>query len=405
MAKNNVFRWSQKSSDNKKDLYSETIFSSRSIGRMNAEQALKIPAVKAAIELIGNSISALPIYLYESEDSLTLQKVIDDEREILLNLNANRFESAHSLKKKLIQDYLLLGVAYLYKKDGELHYLEAENITQENYTEDGITISSRKFIYSGLKQVEIYEDELLIIDSGTEGLLKDSADIFEIALYQQKINSSILGSGAMPTGVLKSSTRLTEKALERLRNSWNSLYSGSNNSGKTIILEEGLEYQKLQLSLDELQMTDSQKNTLSEIARVFNIPEAMINSYANKYDSLSQNNTQFLQHTLSPIITSFEASLNANLLEDSEKFSGYRFKFDTAEILRVTEAEKIEVVSSAFKTGLYSYNQAMKKLDLPKVEKDFRLFGIGSVQAFDTGEMNYLNLGPIDKNLEGGNKN
>lgn len=404
MARNSIFRWGD-SKEEKQDLYSETLFSLKNHARISEKQALKIPAVKAAIELISNSIATLPIYLYESEESHTLQKIVDDEREILLNINPNYFESAHSLKKKAVQDYLLFGKAYLLKRNGQLHYLEANHIKQEDYTEDGITISSRKFIYSGINEVEIFEEELLIIDSGTNGLLYDSADIFEIALSQQEVNSSILRTGALPSGILKANSRLTEKAIARLRESWQNLYSGPNRAGKTIILEEGLEYQKLQLSLDELQMTDSQKNTLSDIARVFNLPEAMINSSANKYDSLSQNNTQFLQHTLSPIITSFEASFNNSLLDEEEKYSGHKFKFDTSEILRLTEAEKIEVVSSAFKTGLYSYNQSMKKLDLPKVEKDFRSFSIGSVQVFDSGEMNYLNLGPMGEKNEGGNQN
>ena len=386
-----IFRWGN--TDNEKDYYSETIIPSSRMKKISSDKALTIPAVKAATDLITNSISQLPIYLYENNENQAGDKIIDDYREKLLNRESNEFQDAQYLKKRLVEDYLFYGKAFIFKKNNELHYLDSSKMKVEKFTQDRITISRREFHYGNSNSVVIPEKDLIIIDSGNEGILYHSAETFELAIAQQEINSAILQNGALPSGVLKATTRLTENAIKRLRESWGSLYSSSKKAGKTIILEEGLDFHPISMNLNELQMSESQKSTLSEIARVFNLPESLINSAANKYDSLSKNNAQFLQHTISPIIVNIESALNRSLLSEEEKENNHRFKFDTSELLRTTENEKVEVVTQGFRSGLYTYNESRTKLDLPKVKNDFHLLSIGSVQFFENGKINYLNLG------------
>ncbi|WP_249685417.1 phage portal protein, partial [Bacillus velezensis] len=101
------------------------------------EEALKIPSVKEAVELISNSISTLPIYLYvENEMDRSIEKV-SDSRVNVLNHRSNKLQTAQSIKKKVVTDYLLHGKAYLCKKNGELHHLEASGMSNKRYTDDG----------------------------------------------------------------------------------------------------------------------------------------------------------------------------------------------------------------------------------------------------------------------------
>lgn len=186
--------------------------------------------------------------------------------------------------------------------------------------------------------------------------------------------------------------RVTEPSIKRLRESWNALYTGSTNAGKTVVLEEGLDYQALSLSPNDMQMNEVNKMLVSEICRVFNIPESLINANANKYASNEANNITFLQTCLSPIITAIESSLNKNLLSKQEKMSGFYFRFDTSEILRTTEAEKINAVSAGLKNGVYSFNEARAKLDLAKSDKDYFVLSLGNVLRSESGELTILNV-------------
>ncbi|ARK29045.1 phage portal protein [Halalkalibacter krulwichiae] len=385
-----LFRWGSK--EKGKDYFSTAFFNTTPTVFLTEEQVMKIPAVKASVELISSSISQLPIYLYIEHDDTSTEKM-DDPRISVLNHEANDFDTAQVIKKKVVQDYLLRGKAYLYHKDNKLHHLPAKSVKEELYTEDGITVAKKQFNYTGMSNVTLEEDEVIVIDSGTDGLLVDAGELLKSALAQQEYSQSILSNGALPAGILQTATRLTENAMSRLRESWKSLYQGSKQAGKTVILEEGLEFKPITLKPDEMQMTETHKILVSEIARVFNIPESMINSAANKYNSLEQNNLQFLQNCVGPIITAIESALDKNLLTRIEKDTGFYFRFDTSELLRTTEKEKVETVSSALKGGLISFNEARHKLDMSPVEEDYFVLSLGNVlKSAKTNELTILNL-------------
>ena len=162
---------------------------------------------------------------------------------------------------------------------------------------------------------------------------------------------------------------MSETTVKRLRKGWESLYGGARNAGRTVILEEGLTYKPISLKPDELQLTDSKKVTTSEIARLFNVPESMINSNLNKYNSNAAENLHFLQYTLSPIISAFESALDKSLLLESEKEDGYYFRFDVTEILRGTPKEQTEAIGQALEKGILSINEARAMLDKNQFRK------------------------------------
>lgn len=396
------FSFNKNKKDYSKDSFSTAIYSGKPATIISEEEALKIPSVKAAVELISNSISTLPIYLYvENKIDKSIEKV-SDSRVNILNHRSNKFQTAQSIKKKVVTDYLLHGKAYLCKKNGELYHLEASGIKETHYTDDGYTYSRKEFTYNGAVEVELDPSELIVIDSATNGILADGGKILVQASQQIEYSLALLTNSAVPTGVLKSTSRLTETVINRLRESWNSLYQGPSRSGRTIILEEGMEFVPLSMKPDEMQLTDSHKTMISEIARLFNIPESMINSSANKYNSLEQNGAQYLQGTLLPIITAIESALDKEMLDDTEQQLGYFFRFDTSEILRTTEAEKIKSVSEALSNGLISFNEARAKIDMPKIEQDYYTLSLGSVlKDAKTGELTIPNMGVVDNQVKG----
>ncbi|MFB5197884.1 phage portal protein [Neobacillus sp. KR4-4] len=379
-----------------------SVFVSRPLPTVKEEDALKIPTVKSAIELISGAISPLPIYLYEENETDNSIEKLSDERIHTLNCEANDYDTAQVLKKKIVTDYLLHGKAYLFKDEsGKLHHLKSRHVQEEAWEENGVKIVKKEYTYNGLTETVILEEnEVILIDSGTNGLLVDSGTLFSTAIEQLNYQNSLMQNSATPVGILKAASRLTEPAINRLRDAWQSLYSGTRNAGRTVILEEGMSFEKLSMNPQELMLNESNKHLVSEIARVFNIPESMLNSAANKYASNEANSIQFLQITLQPILTSIESAFDKKLLNQEEKQQGYFFRFDTSEILRSTEAEKIKAVSEGLKSGIFSFNQAAHKLDLPKVEKDYHLLSIGNVMRHEDGTMVYLNFGEQSK--EGG---
>ncbi|MDG0062106.1 phage portal protein [Priestia sp. P5] len=387
------FRFFSNKKNQPAENYPTAIYSTARSYSVDEISAMQIPAVKASVELISSTISSLPVYLYEELRNGDINE-IDDPRVSLLNETANKYDSATKIKKLLVKDLLLYGRAYLFKQSNEFHYLEASKITQRIFSSDGITVAQKVFTYNGQKTIELSGDQVIEFSTGTEGVLVDGSTILQKALNELNYSTNVMTNGALPLGVLKTASRLTENAINSLRNSWENIYGGPSKAGKTLILEEGMDYQAISMKPDELQLNESSKQTLSSIARLFNLPESLINSEANKYNSLEQNNLSFLQYTITPLITLIESTLNHNLLEIYEKNSGFYFRFDTSEVLRTTQEQLVDTTIKLFDKSLISANEARAKLDMKRLERDYYFLSLGSViKDAETGELTILNQG------------
>ncbi|MGN4883268.1 phage portal protein [Bacillus cereus group sp. MYBK106-1] len=353
-------------------------------GIVKADQLKSIPTAKTSLELICNSIAQLPIYLYKEQNG-EIVKVPNDKRVMLLNNEPNEFTDSVQFKRKLVEDYILYGKALSYvertgNKVLHLHGLDADKVQFKKFTDDGVAWSKIEVQYMGVGGAKILPyDNLLLIDSGSNGVLKNGEKTLQLALNEVEFSKSLLENFALPTGVIETASKMSETAVKRLRKGWESLYGGARNAGRTVVLEEGLTYKPISLKPDELQLTDSKKVTTSEIARLFNVPESMINSNLNKYNNNAAENLHFLQYTLSPIISAIESALDKSLLLESEKEDGYYFRFDVHEVLRGTPKEQVETVGLALEKGLLSINEARTMLDKNQIQKDYFMLSLGAV--------------------------
>lgn len=385
------------------DTYSDIIYGDNRSYTVTEEQAMQIPAVKSSVELIASTISSLPIYLYREMVNGDLED-ISDKRVSLLNNRANKYDTASKVKKLLVKDLLLHGRAYLFREGDQLKHLPAKNMeARATTTEDGILFTSKRYVYNGLKTINLTEDQVIVFETGTEGVLVDGELILNQAINELEYSKNVLSNGALPVGVLQVASRLTETAINRLRGSFENLYSGAKKAGKTLILEEGMEYKPVSLNPNELQLNETSKHTLASIARLFNVPQALIDSNANKYASLEMQNMQFLQYSLNPLIDVMEKTLSLSLLQEYEQKDGLKFKFDTSEILRATEKELVETTINLLDKGVISMNEARARLHYKRVEKDYFKDSLGTVyKDAETGELTIPNMGIFNNQKQDG---
>ena len=377
--------------------------------KISEEDALSISSVASATELITATIARLPVKLYKQGEKGEYVS-IEDSRTFLLNNEPNHLQTAITLKKRIILDYLLHGNSYVYPEwqRNELlaiHHIPARNVSVEKYVNKNLP-----FVVNGVikvtgadaTMVDFMPDDLMIIlknsDDGLQsmGVLDLNSELLNLALNQQEYSSSLLENGSLPMAILTTPSKLSDKAMERITKSWRSAYQGKKNAGKTVVLEEGMDYKPVSLNPNELDLSTSKNSTLSDIARIFGIPESMLNADANKYNSNEQNNLHFLQYTLEPVITAFESSLNKSLLLEEEKKKGYSFKFDRDSILATTESEKFATTIQAMKGGLLSVNEARGRHNMKQILDDYMMWSLGNIfYNKDDSKMTIPNMGAI----------
>ena len=374
--------------------------------KISEEQAMSIPAVSAAVNLISSSVAKLPIELKKIDSDGNIEKVEDDYRLFLLNDEPNESQYASTLKKRMTIDYLFYGASFLYterknrsNKIKSIHRLPVEKVNIERKKKDGY-IDSYSIYLDGERKNMFKTIDIITMLKDTEdgfeprGILDTGYKTLSNSLSEIEYSSSILKNGSLPLAVLKAANRLSDDVIKRIKRDWANSYTGESSAGKTVFLEEGLEYETISLNPNELELTESKKGSLADIARLFNIPESMINSSANKYNSNEENNILFLQYTLEPILINMQKALNKTLLLESEKTSKYYFEFDTSEIMTITEKERAEIAQILSNTSSVTQNEIRQLLGRPKLEKDYMFLSQGKVfYNTETGKAFNPNLG------------
>ena len=95
------------------DSASDNVSSSASNVTIDEDTAMKISALYQGINIICDTIGAMPIYLYREVDGYQ-QIVTDDKRNLVLSLMSNQTLSALNLKRTMLKDLILKGNAYAF---------------------------------------------------------------------------------------------------------------------------------------------------------------------------------------------------------------------------------------------------------------------------------------------------
>ena len=356
-----------------------------------AEQILSIPVAKACCDLIVNSIKSLPIELYERVDDNTVRQITDDYRVNLLNNAPNIIATGTDFKEKIVRDLVLHGNAYVdIERDGNnivsLWNIDASDVGISKYSdrEKPHIVKDVKFkIYSS--NVELNLDDVMILTESSEdggltgqGVIARGYRTIELALNEIELNKNIMNNGSSPISVVKLDKNLSAEAQQRLRDSWTKMYASSQNAGKLLILEQGMEYEKLSFSPAELGLSASRSKTQAELCSLFGVPESMIDSSANTYGNVENSSIRFLQYSVTPHINVIEASLNRSLLLEKEKNTKF-FKINTDSVLQTTQRERYEALNVGISSGILSLNEARIKENLPPIDDNFHRLSLGSV--------------------------
>lgn len=347
----------------------------------------KIPSVAENINLISGTVAQMPIYLYDENNSLQVTRKNEDYREFLLNNENSEFETSYNWKYNLVKDLLLYGKSYSYiERKGlkiiGLHRVDPKTVTKKEYIDDKGIIKDIEIHYTLNNKACIASIfDFLVVEKGN-GIL-NSTNLLELLMEYDNTVKSALKNVVIPSGILTSNRRLTQNVIDKLRDSWQSIYQGGANAGKTIILEEGLSYKNLEISVEKLQLPQIKANFVEDVERIFNM---------HNIDS----DEKFLKRVLSPIICCIENAIDKHILLEKEKKKGYYFRFNTKELLRPSVVEQANAVVQLVKGGLLTINEGRAYMDerpFFNEENDKLLLSLGNCLANKDMDIQILNLG------------
>lgn len=160
------------------------------------------------------------------------------------------------------------------------------------------------------------------------------------ALGTQRYGSVFFRNSARPNVILKHPGKLGNEARRNVRESWERIAGGLDNSHKTMVLEEGMDAIPLQINAHDAQLIESREFSLIDFANFLGVPPHKLGSAANvSYKSLEQENQAYLDDTLDPWLVMIEEEHAAKLLTVPQRARGtHRAHCDRRSLVRADRA-------------------------------------------------------------------
>jgi HK97 family phage portal protein len=208
--------------------------------------------------------------------------------------------------------------------------------------------------------------------NGLRGLsaLRHSLSISgRLAINAQNFSSQFLHNMARPDYALKTDQKLSPELIERLRSTLDEQHKGPLRSGRPMILEGGLDIKTLTMPLEEMQLLETRRFQVEEIARAFGVQPFMI-GHTEKTSSwgagVEAMGAGFVRYTLRDHLNAFENEINRKFFRTARRSA----EFDTTELERADTAAMYSAIRVALgragEPAFMTLEEARTKLRLPQ---------------------------------------
>ena len=350
--------------------------------QVSPSTALTFSAVWAAMRLLSESVSTLPVGVFRKENNGDRVEV-DSDLSFLVKYQPNSYQNKITFYEKIMMDMLSDGNSYVQivrNRNGRvlellpLNYGDVETYTLEN-----------KLYYSDEKSGETHDSENILhfkLITGPDGItglspIEQCKNAIGWGMDVQTYSSTFFRNGGKLSGILESDRALSEQAIDRLRNSFNKNYGTLNGSNQTAVLEEGLKYKSISVTPDQAQFLASREFSVQEVCRIFSIkPHMLADLSKSSFNNIEMQNQEYVTYSLMPFISKIELEMSLKLFRRNNIGREY-IKFNVNGLLRGNVKDRADYYKTAITNGWMSINEVRQKEDLNKI---------------DSGDENYLQM-------------
>jgi HK97 family phage portal protein len=151
------------------------------------------------------------------------------------------------------------------------------------------------------------------IDRGLSPL-EPLRDTLENEANARTATSSFWRRGARPGFVLRHPGNLSQGAAVRLRDQFDMHNAGADRTGKTLVLEEGMDASPLTLSAEEAQYIDTRKLNREEVCAAYDVPPPVVHILDRAtFSNITEQMRSMYRDTMAPLLKGFESDLAAQL--------------------------------------------------------------------------------------------
>lgn len=339
---------------------------------VNQKSVMQLSTVWACARIIAETISTLPLKVYEKRSD---SRVIANQHPIysILHAQPNKDTTASVFWEAKIVAMLLLGNGLSEKKYIGNRLVALDFLVPARLTINRGLNGKLRYLYTeNGKQREIPENRIFRIPGFTldgkwgVSVIEYGSKVFGSALAASEAANSTFEKGLAPTVAFTMDRVIKEEQRNKFRESMKKI-SGALNAGESPLLEAGMDAKTIGIPPKDAQLLESRGFSVEEICRWFRVPPHMVGHTSNSTSwgaGIEQQMIGFLTFTLRPWLTRIEQAINKDLFSavDQQRFYA---EFSIEGLLRADSKTRAEYQAIQVNNGIKTRDDVRREENLP----------------------------------------
>lgn len=337
-------------------------------GNVTYKRALTLMAVYNAVEQISNDIAKIPFSVNQKIDG-NRKSQPNHPAHRLISYSPNSLMTTFIFRKTMATSLLLRGNALAKINDDA----QGNPVSTDFINWDKVWDIRRK---KGelLYYVRGYDEPLLASEvlhwkhfthDGIVGIgpITYGAQQLGLAIEVQEFSATNFANKGVRQGTIE-----TEKAIPDNKAAiiagWRKAMA-EKSPDRIVVLDEGMKFKPITITPQELQIIETAKFTVEDIARMFNIAPHKIKSLAQSTNNnIEQQSLDHVSDTIQPYITNIEQEYAMKLFSVKEIESGYYIRGNINVLLRADIKSRAQWITAMVYCGVMTRNEARKYEDM-----------------------------------------
>lgn len=345
-------------------------------GNTTPGRAESLSTVYACVSAISETIASLPLVLYKRAPDDGRERAPDHPLYRVLHEQPNELQTALEFREMMQAMTLLRGNAHaeiIRGNDGQvvsLIPLMSDRVATLQLDNGRLAydVTDTKGKVRRLLQHEVFHLRHRS-ENGMVGVspITASRETVQLALAERDHGNSTFINGTRLSGILKFPNKLGTDQRISIAESWASQHAGGANAGKTALLEEGVDFSTVSMSMEDAQWLEARQFSVEEIARLFRVPPTIVGDLRHgNYSNSVEMNRVFVVHTLRRHMTMWEQSIGSSLLTPTSR-QVYFAEHNVEGLLRGDSSNRADFYSKGIADGWLLIDEVRKYENLPKL--------------------------------------
>lgn len=344
---------------------------------VTADTALRVAAVYSCVRVLAETLASLPLIVYRRKSGGGKERATDHWLYQILHNTPNDWMTSFAWREMGMAHLCLRGVAYSRmvpdrRRRYQLVPVHPDRV-RPTHLESGRLAYEVQLKSS--KWVTVLQEEMLRIPFMTlDGIfpitpIQAQREAIGAAYAAQDYGARFWANDARPTGgwIEMDGVFKDDEAAKKFRTQWQESMTGENRH-KTVILQKGMKFNPMSLTMEDAQFLETRKLQRAEIAGIYRVPPHLIGDLERAtWGNIEHQSINFVMYTMQPWLARWEQELTRGLLTEQEQ-EEYFVEFLVDGLLRGDATARANYFRTAVLTGWMNRNEVREIENLNRAD-------------------------------------